>query len=296
MKAPWEEIMISTASPLVGSFAMLALVGATAFAIPRLGTRQPEPLVQHSRTLAANSPEVVNRRIVDARLAPYAAVGKFVGVVACTAAIVLDPRIIVTAGHCITERDGSIRKSGLSFRLGYQAGDDLGRFKSSVWAVGLKQSFKRQSVDSASQDWAILLLDRAADGVKPFGLSHHSLAALRSRERQLLMPAYSEDISDADVLSADSTCSIRDLVWNVLLHDCTAGYGSSGAPLLIRDGPGYAVVGIHTGSIFASDQNGHIASFIGYQATGSWTFADALFALARKLDDEALHASDTPMN
>ena len=288
--------MVSAASPLVGSFAMLALVGTAVFAIPRLVMRQPQSLAQHSRTLATSSPELVSRRIVDARLAPYAAIGKFLGTVACTAAVVLDPRIIVTAAHCITERDGSIRTSGLSFRLGYQAEHDLGQFEPSVWAVGSRQSLKRQSVHSASQDWAILVLDRAPEGVNPFVLSNHSLAVLRSRERQLLMPAYSDDIGDADVLSADLTCSIRDLVWKVLIHDCAAGYGSSGAPLLIRDGPGYAVVGIHTGSMFASDQDGRIANFVGYDAIGSWTFADTLVALARKLGDEPLHASDTPTN
>jgi V8-like Glu-specific endopeptidase len=282
---------------VVVGFAALALVGATALAaIPRPGLRQAQILTQHPPAVAINSPEVAPRRIVDARLAPYAAVGKFVGTVACTAAIVVYPRIIVTAGHCITERDGSIRNSRLSFRLGYQTGDDLGRFEASVWAVGSKQSFERQSVHAASQDWAILVLDRAPDGVQPFALSHYSILALRSREQQLLMPAYSDDIGDADFLSADVRCSIRDLVLDVLVHDCEARYGSSGAPLLIRDGPRYAVVGIHTGSMFASDEDGHVAKFVGYQAIGSWTFAGALVALARKLDGESLHAGDSPTN
>jgi hypothetical protein len=60
--------------------------------------------------------------------------------------------------------------------------------------------------------------------------------------------------------------------------------GSSGAPLLLRDGSGYAVVGIHTASMFASDEDGHVAKFIGNQAIASWMFADAALALSRQLD------------
>ena len=233
------------------------------------------------------------RKIVDAQLAPYSALGKFDGTMACTAAIVLDPRIIVTSGHCITERDGSIRKSNLSFRPGYQAGTDLGRFEATVWVVGSKQHFKRQSVHEASQDWALLVLDRAPKGVQPLLPSHYSSEASRSRERQFLMPAYSNDIGNAEVLSIDPACSIRDLIWGVLVHDCRARYGSSGAPLLMRDGSRYAVLGIHTGSMFASDADGRVARFVGYRAIGSWMFADALLELSHQLNGEASHVGNS---
>src|SRR5260370_33656574 len=104
---------------------------------------------------------VDHRRIVDARLAPYSAVGKFSGTMTCTAAVILDPRIIITAGHCITERDGTTRRSNLSFQLGYQTGTDLERFEATVWAVAAKQDFTHESVQEASTDWTILVLDRA---------------------------------------------------------------------------------------------------------------------------------------
>jgi hypothetical protein len=278
--------------PLIGGFATLATLGFAVLAVtPLLGSRQSQTLTPPSKPAVIKS-EVGPRRIVDARLDPYAAVGKFVGSEACTAAIVLEPRIIITAGHCLTERDGSIRISDLSFRLGYQAGHDLGRFDAKVWAVGSKQSFKRQSVHAAARDWAILILDRAPEGMQPFPVSRQSFLALRSRERQFLMPAYSDDIGSANVLSVDPACSVRDLVWDVLIHDCIARYGSSGAPLLVRDGPRYAVAGIHTGSMFASDKDGHAAKFVGYRAIGSWMFADALLVLARELRGESLQAGD----
>jgi V8-like Glu-specific endopeptidase len=279
-------MMASITRPLVVSFAVLPVVGLAGLAaIPWFVSRQPQILTHQPERVTIKSSSVDHRRVVDTRLAPYAAIGKFAGTLACTAAIVLDPSIIVTAGHCITERDGSIRRSNLSFRLGYRAGDDLGRFQATVLAVGANQSFRRQSVHAAAQDWAILALDRVADGVQPLIISHYSIPALRSSEQQLLMPAYSDDIGDADILSVDPACSVRDLVWDVLVHDCRARYGSSGAPLLIRDGTRYAVVGIHTGSMFASGEDGHVAKFVGYRAVGSWAFADTLLVLTHPFTD-----------
>lgn len=226
------------------------------------------------------------RRIVNARLPPYTAIGRFKGTMTCTAAIVLDPRIIVTAGHCVTDRNGTIKRSGLSFRLAYQTGTDLGRFEAMLWAVGSTQSFKRQSAHDAARDWAILVLDRAAEAVQPFRLSQRSVATLKSLDGQLFLPSYSNDVGDAEVLSVDPACSIHDLLWEVLIHDCKARPGSSGAPLLLRDGSRHALVGIHTGSMFASDEEGHVAEYVGNRAIGSWAFNETLLALSQLLNGQ----------
>jgi protease YdgD len=234
------------------------------------------------------SRELDHRRIVDARLSPYSAIGKFRGSMTCTAAIVLNPRIIITAGHCITERDGTTRRSNLSFQPGYQTGSDLERYQATIWAVGSKQSFARESVREASRDWAILILDRAPAGVHPFLLSYHSLKALESLERQILLPAYSNDIGHAELLSVDPACTVRGLMWDALIHTCVAQPGSSGAPLLLRDGPGYAIIGIHSGSMFASDNDGQVGRFIGNRAIPYWMFSEAAFKLSRQLDGAAV--------
>lgn len=102
--------------------------------------------------------------------------------------------------------------------------------------------------------------------------------------QQIVLPAYSNDIVNAEVLSVDPACTVSLFVWDALVHTCRARPGSSGAPLLLREGSGYAIVGIHTASMFASDEDGQVARFIGNQAIASWTFADAVFALSRQLD------------
>ena len=280
-------------SAALGSYVFLTTITLAITAAEWLSGTSPQSVARRSEA-PVEVTDVDHRRIVDARLSPYVAVGKFKGTMTCTAAVILHPRIIITAGHCITERDGTTKRSNLSFRLGYQAGTDLGRFEAKVWAVGSKQSFERQSVHDASQDWAILVLDRAPKGVVPFLLSHRSFGTLKSRKRQFLMPSYSNDIDNADVLSVDPNCSIRDLVWDVLVHDCRAQHGSSGAPLLMQDRLQYMVVGIHTGSMFASDDDGRVVKFVGYRAIGSWMFSEALLALARQLNGEAFQEIHTP--
>lgn len=266
----------------------LAVLGGLVVLLPVTLSELPSSFSLHSvvhRDEALHSgTEVDHRRIVDARLSPYSAIGKFRGTMTCTAAIVLNPRIIVTAGHCVTERDGTTRRSNLSFQPGYQTGTDLGRFQATVWAIGSKQSFTHESVHEAARDWAILFLDRAPAGVHPFLLSHHSLKALELLERQILLPAYSNDVVGAEVLSVDPACTVRDLVWGALVHTCVTRPGSSGAPLLLRDGSGYAIIGIHTASIFASDEDGHVAKFVGNQAIASWMFSEAALTLSRQLD------------
>lgn len=279
--------LLSLGSCALAAAAVLPIMGAK---MPnRVG---PQPVSRAAEALIEAS-AIDPRRTVDAQLPPYSAVGKFKGSMVCTAAIVVHPRVIITAGHCITEKDGTIKTTNLLFRPGYQTGTDLGHFGAKVWAVGSKQNFKRQSVHDASQDWVILVLDRTPTGVEPFLLSNRSLATLKSREQDLLMLSYSNDIGDADVLNVDTTCSIRSLVWDVLVHDCRATFGSSGAPLLVRDQLRYALVGIHTGAMFASDGNGHIAKFIGNRAISSWMFTESLLALSHKLNREAPQEADS---
>lgn len=272
----------------IRDFVLSAVVLAILGAGPLLGLSHVQLVGRQANAIIGTADEHP-RRIVDATGRPYAAVGRFKGTMLCTAAIVGHPRIILTAGHCITEKDGSIRKSNLSFQLGYQAGIEWGRFDAMVWAIGSKQNFKRQTVHDASHDWAILVLDRTPIGVEPFILHPYSFETLKARERQLLMPSYSNDIGQADFLSVDPTCSIRDLMWDVLIHDCRGAFGSSGAPLLIRDRLQLAVVGIHTGSMFASDDTGHITKFVGNRAIGSWMFTPSLLRILRQLKDEPLN-------
>jgi V8-like Glu-specific endopeptidase len=229
-----------------------------------------------------------HRQIVDARFAPYSAVGKFKGTMTCTAAMILDPRIIVTAAHCIMQKDGTIGRSNFSFQPGYQVGSNNAKFDATIWAVGSRQSVGHETLRDAARDWVILVLDRAPSGVQPFALSRRSIGTVELSELQLQLPAYSDDVADAEALSVGPVCAVRELVWDTLIHNCTAGQGSSGAPLLVREEHGYAIIGIQAASIFEGDQSGHIAKFVGSQAIGSWMFMKAALALSRQLNTQSV--------
>lgn len=229
------------------------------------------------------------RPVVDAKHPLYSAIGKFKGTMRCTASIVLHPRIIVTAGHCITKKDGTLKVSDLFFEPGYRAGAVLGQFKATLWAVGSKQNFRQESIHEASQDWAILVLDRTPADVQPFLMRHQTFEELKSIGRQMLMPSYSIDIADAEKLGLDPACSLLNMIWDALVHDCKASFGSSGAPLLVHDRLGYAIVGIHTGSMYASDSEGHIGKFVGNRAISSEMFMEELLTLSQRLRTNSLH-------
>jgi V8-like Glu-specific endopeptidase len=224
-----------------------------------------------------------HRRIVDARLSPYRAVGKFHGTVDCTAAIVLDPRIIVTAAHCLTQTDGNLKLARLSFRPGYQGHSDLGLFDATVWAVGAAQSGRPQSSQTASNDWAVLVLDRTPGGIRPFAMGNYTVDDLRLLRGEIVLPSYSIDMAEANSLGIDPACSIRDMVWDILLHDCGASFGASGAPLLARYENWYVVTAINTGSVVTRDEARHTMTFVGNSAIGAWSFQAAVNALAHRL-------------
>lgn len=219
------------------------------------------------------------RRIVDARTAPYSAVGRLKGTMLCTGAVVLHPRIVLTAAHCVA------RGSEVVFQPGYQAGLDLGRFKAAVWAIGAHQDFTGQSVHDAANDWAVLLLARAPIGIRPFLLSELSADRLKQLGRHILMPSYAVDVAAAQSLSLDPACSVRERAWNVVVHDCMTSSGGSGAPLLVRQEQEYAIVGVHTGALLERDEALHRVKLIGHEATGAWTFAEAIHDLSARLKE-----------
>jgi len=269
-------------------FVARVLVGVCSFAVPAamavsIAIKDVPGVVLEEIVRVAEGPDARARRVVDARLPPYAAVGRLSGSMVCTAALVLHPRIAVTAAHCVTSGNGLISLLPPIYASGYQAGGELGHFKALVWAIGAQQDFTGQSAHDASNDWAVLLLESAPAGIRPFLLSDLPADTLMALGSQVEMPSYAIDVGEAQVLSLDPACSIRKHAWNVLVHDCKTSSGGSGAPLLIRQQDWYAVIGIHTADIWERDQK-HLMKSIGHEAVGSWSFADAIYALERRLE------------
>jgi hypothetical protein len=47
--------------------------------------------------------------------------------------------------------------------------------------------------------------------------------------------------------------------------------------------------------MFASDDHGHVAKFVGNRAIGSWMFAEPLLALSRRLNGEGSQDAVSPI-
>ena len=151
-------------------------------------------------------------------------------------------------------------------------------------AIGSTRQWQTQSIHDASQDWAILVLDGAPTGIRPLGIAEYAPPELKSMHGRILLPSYSHDMAQGEVLSIDPSCSIEDFKWEVLLHDCIAGAGSAGAPLLVRNQNCYDVVGIHSGSILVNDPASHGMQLVANSGIGVSDFAGQLQAIVRRLN------------
>jgi V8-like Glu-specific endopeptidase len=272
-----------------GSSGVAAAITLSYIGTPESPVGVPAASVDHPRPTSTEAPGDSAIAIEDGHLPAHAAVGRFTGTMVCTAAVVLHPRIIITAAHCIAKRDESGSLTKPTFRPARGVGSSVDRFEATVWAVGSRQLATAQSARDASNDWAILVLDRAPANTRPLHVRGLSAEELIRLPQQILMPAYAVDAAGSLSLRLDPSCSVSALMWNVLLHDCKASAGASGAPLLIHDGQWYALVGIHTGSMFAVDEHGHIAGSIGNSANGATSFIDALAALSRRLQSDGAY-------
>lgn len=225
-----------------------------------------------------SSAEEERRQIVGVRQLPYAAIGRLQGALICTAAVVVHPRIVVTAAHCVIDPADGVIDGPILFQPGYPMETELGRFYGEVWDLGSPRQYGTLSAKDAANDWAIIVLDRSPKGIRPLGLQRYGGGHFHSLQREVLLPAYSIDIADGHTLSVDPTCSIEDQVWGLLLHDCGVAQGASGAPLLRRRGDWYVVIGIESSAMILPGSDHEYGS-----AVSSDAFMDSLEAVYRRL-------------
>lgn len=236
-----------------------------------------------------NRPRI--RQPENARLPPYQAVGRLIGPMNCTGAIVLHPRIVVTAAHCVVGMTTAGLLQSVLFEQRIQTTGGVRRFEAKIKAIGSINQHGPQSVHDASQDWAVLLLNEAPLRVRPLDIAEYTPAELELKHGRISLPTYTGDSNESTVVSVDPSCSIQGFQWEVLVHDCAAGAGGSGAPLLIDEGDCYRVVGIYSGTMLRDVDGGHTLTPIGNSAVGAWNFAGPVRALAHQLETSEGRAS-----
>jgi protease YdgD len=185
---------------------------------------------------------------VDAAQAPWRSLARLQvpGEARCTA-VVVAPRLVLTAAHCLFgARLGHYMPAGSVHVLtGYAAGSYAKHSLAVSYQLGA------QSPSGPATDFAVVTL------AEPIGDAPLPLAAANPPPgTKIMLGGYNQD--RGEVIEADLGCAIVATPPGRLVHSCAGTHGTSGAPLLARDAAGaWTIVGLQVAAFV--DHAGGIA-------------------------------------
>jgi protease YdgD len=184
--------------------------------------------------------QAADRRVpVDPNEPPWNAVAKVqTNTAARCTGVLIAPAVVLTAAHCLYNRltGRLLQPVSLHVLFGYERAGY--RWHRLVTRVTVGAGFEGGKPRAQTADWARLELAEPVS-IAPLPMFKGPVMAGMT----LVLGGYNQD--RAQLLLADIACHVRQAGGAFVTHDCAGTRGTSGGPLLARQGERWAVVGIN---------------------------------------------------
>ena len=199
------------------------------------------------------------RQLMRATGYPWQAIGRLNrrGKGFCSGALI-GPKLVLTAAHCLYDRRRRrwLAAEDLHFVAGYRSGRYVFDAEAQAYQIapGYQPGKAERNIAQAALDWALVTLEaEAGPEVGYFGIAKLNRLTPLPSPPNFTLAGYGRDRPYA--LAAHQGCRL--LGWKhsgaLIMHDCRAVSGTSGAPIIAEGQGHYLIYALHVGRAETAD-------------------------------------------